>query len=120
MKSKRDARLRRGLRVKAMIKRNADRPRLVVFRSSLHIYAQIVSPAEKGDVVLVAASSMEKEVRTALQGSKVERAKQIGEILGKRAKEKNISKVAFDRSGYRYHGRVEALANGAREAGLNF
>ncbi len=120
MKSKIEARRRRGLKTKALIKRKSTRARLVVFRSALHVYAQIVQPTEKGDVVIVSASTMEKEIRQKLKGTKIQRAEEIGKIIGKRAKENDISDVAFDRSGYKYHGRVKALANGARAAGLNF
>lgn len=120
MKSKCDARRRRGLKTKALLRSQTDRARLVVFRSALHVYAQIVEPGEKGDLVLVSASTVEKEIRGKLKGTKIERAEQIGKILAKRAKEKNIVDVAFDRAGYKYHGRVKALANGARAEGLNF
>jgi large subunit ribosomal protein L18 len=120
MKSKIEARRRRGLKTKALLKRKSNRARLVVFRSAVHVYAQIVQSGDKGDVVLVSASTMEKEIRQALKGTKTERAEEIGKILGKRAKEKDIIDVAFDRSGYNYHGRIKALANGARAAGLNF
>lgn len=120
MKSKIEARLRRGRKTKAIIKKRGDRARLVVFRSLSHIYAQIVQPGEKGDVVIVAASTVEKDVRSGLKGTKVEQAEQIGKIIGQRAVEKSIKDVAFDRSGFQYHGRVAALAKGAREAGLNF
>ena len=114
MASKEAARIRRGSKTKAVIRRNG-RPRLVVHRSSAQIYAQIVIPGEYGDEVVVSCSSLEKSVRDTLKGNKVECALQVGQILGKRAKEKNISEVAFDRSGYKYHGRVAALAKGARE-----
>lgn len=120
MKSKVDARRRRGLKTKALLRSKSSRPRLVVFRSAVHVYAQIVQPSEKGDVVLVSASTIEKEIRQKLKGTKTERAEEIGKILGKRAQEKGVNDVAFDRSGYNYHGRVKALANGARAAGLNF
>ena len=114
MASKEKARLRRGSKTKAVINRSG-RPRLVVHRSACQIYAQIVVPGEKGDQVLVSCSSLEKGLREKLKGNKVERAFQIGQILGQRAKDKDLLQVAFDRSGYKYHGRVEALAKGARE-----
>lgn len=120
MKNKVDARHRRGLKTKANLKRQSDRARLVVFRSAAHMYAQIVKPSIKGDIVIVSASSVEKEIQSQLKGTKVEKAECIGKILGERAKEKNILEVAFDRNGFKYHGRVKALANGARAAGINF
>ena len=115
MATKEQARIRRGSKTKAVI-RQSGRPRLVVHRSACHIYAQIVVPGEHVDRVLVSCSSLEKEVRKTLKGNKVERALQVGKILGQRAKEINVIEVAFDRSGYKYHGRVKALATGAREA----
>ena len=78
------------------------------------------NPGENGDRVLVSCSSLEKDLRKTLKGNKVERAFQIGQLLGQRAKEQNLLEVAFDRSGYKYHGRVKALAEGARESGLIF
>lgn len=115
MATKKRARIRRGSKTKAVI-RQSGRPRLVVHRSSCQIYAQIVVSGDSGDRVLVACSSLEKDVRDTLKGNKVERAFQVGQLLGQRAKELNVVEVAFDRSGYKYHGRVKALADGAREA----
>ena len=117
-KSKR--RIRRGLKAKIIQARNSSRPRLVVFRSTCHIYSQIVVSDPKGDKVIAAASTVDKELKTALKGNKVEQAKIVGQLLAKRAMSKDISEVSFDRAGYKYHGRVKALADGAREAGLNF
>lgn len=114
MITKEQARIRRGSKTKAVIRRSG-RPRLVVHRSSCHIYAQIVVPGESGDRVLVSCSSAEKGLKGTLKGTKVERALQVGQLLGQRAKEQNLLEVAFDRSGYKYHGRVKALADGARE-----
>ncbi len=114
MATKEQARIRRGSKTKAVIHRSG-RPRLVVYRSACQIYAQIVVPGENGDRVLVSCSSLEKDLRKTLKGNKVERAFQIGQLLGQRAKEKDLLEVAFDRSGYKYHGRVKALAEGARE-----
>lgn len=113
------ARSRRGKKTKAVI-RNSTRPRLVVFRSNCNIYAQIIVPSEMGDKVLVSSSTLDKDLRTQLEGSKVDRAFEVGKLLGTRALALNIKDVAFDRAGYRYHGRVKHLATGAREAGLNF
>ncbi|HHF7346678.1 TPA: 50S ribosomal protein L18 [Legionella feeleii] len=117
--NKQKARTRRGLKAKAIL-RHSSRPRLVVYRSGVHIYSQIVTRGEKGDVVLVSSSTLDKELKAALKGTKVERAQQVGKLLGQRAKAKKIIDVSFDRAGYKYHGRVKALAEGAREAGLNF
>lgn len=113
------ARVRRGLKTKAIL-RHSTRPRLVVHRSVSHIYCQIIVRAEKGDKVLVSASTLDKELNSVLTGTKVEQAQQVGKLLGERAKAMQIVDVAFDRSGYKYHGRVKALADAAREAGLNF
>lgn len=115
------ARNRRAKKSRSVIlTAKSRRPRLVVHRSGLHIYSQIVICAEGGDLVLVTASTLDKELRTTLAGNKSEQATQVGKLLALRAKEKNILDVAFDRAGYRYHGRVKALAQGAREGGLNF
>lgn len=114
-----DSRKRRGSKTKARIKIN-DRPRLVVFRSSVHIYAQIVSRGEQGDLILASCSTVDKEVKPQVSGTKTEQAECVGKILAQRAKNKMIEKVAFDRSGYKYHGRIAALAKGAREEGLIF
>lgn len=110
------ARAKRHARVRAKVFGTANRPRLSVFRSDKHLYAQIID-----DVLgrtLVAASTIEKSF-TAYGGNK-KAAEMVGEILGKRCLEKGISKVVFDRGGYLYHGRVKALADKAREAGLEF
>lgn len=115
-----NSRNRRGLKTKALI-RKSGRLRLVVYRSGVHIYTQIVKADQLGDKVLVVCSTNDKELRSSLTGkSKVEQADLVGKLLGKRAKEQGITEVAFDRAGYKYHGRVKALANGAREAGLVF
>ena len=115
MATKERARIRRGSKTKAVISRSG-RPRLVVHRSASQIYAQIVVSESKGDRVVVSCSSLEKAVRDSFKGTKIERAFQVGQLLGQRAKEQGLSQVAFDRSGYKYHGRVESLAKGAREA----
>lgn len=113
------ARVRRGLKTKAIL-RHSDRPRLVVHRSGVHTYAQIIVRSEKGDIVVASSSTLDKELRASLNGTKVEKAQQVGKLLAERAKAKQISKVSFDRAGYKYHGRIKALADGAREAGLDF
>jgi large subunit ribosomal protein L18 len=113
------ARKRRGLKAKAVIAKT-NRPRLVVNRSAVHIYAQIVARGEKGDQVIVSCSTLDKALKATLSGNKTEQALLVGKHLAERAKEQNVVDVAFDRSGYKYHGRIKALATGAREAGLNF
>jgi large subunit ribosomal protein L18 len=111
---------RRTARVRRTIKRAASgRARLSIFRSSEHIYAQIIDD-EKGKT-LAAASSIEKEMRTSLKtGADVSAAKAVGKLVAERALGKGIADVVFDRGGYRYHGRVKALAEAAREGGLKF
>jgi large subunit ribosomal protein L18 len=104
-------------RIRGIIKGTAERPRLSVFRSNKEIYAQIIDDV-KG-VTLVSASSREKDV-AAEKGTKTEKAKLVGLNLGKKALAAGITTVSFDRNGYLYHGRVKSLADGAREAGLNF
>jgi large subunit ribosomal protein L18 len=112
--------LRRKRSVRRTLKRAAyGRPRLSVFRSSKHIYAQVIDDV-KGET-LVAASSVEKEVRGgAKTGANVDAAKAVGLRLAERAKEKGVKQVIFDRGAYLYHGRVKALADAAREGGLEF
>lgn len=97
------------------IRGNAGRPRLAVFRSITHIYAQLID--DEAGRTLVAASSVDAKDAT---GKKTERAKAVGAMLGERAKAKGISEAVFDRGGYRYHGRIKALGDGARSAGLRF
>lgn len=117
--SKNEVRKRRHLRVRKKISGTADRPRLNVFRSAKHIYAQLIDD-QKG-VTLTSASTLDKELRGEIQnGGNVEAARKVGELIAKRAKEKGIEKVVFDRGGYLYHGRVKALAEAAREGGLEF
>jgi large subunit ribosomal protein L18 len=116
MSVKKEARLRRARRARAKISELRVN-RLCVYRSPRHIYAQIISPA--GNEVLVSASTVEKDVRSGSTGN-IEAAGKIGKLIAERAKEAGIEKVAFDRSGYAYHGRVKALAEAAREGGLEF
>lgn len=113
---KNKSRLRRHKRVRSKISGTAACPRLNVFRSSMHIYAQLIDD-EKG-VTLAAASSTEKGFGQ--YGGNVEAAKKVGLTIAERAKAAGITDVVFDRGGYVYHGRVAALAEGAREGGLNF
>ncbi|WP_110955705.1 50S ribosomal protein L18 [Anaerosinus massiliensis] len=113
---KNKARQRRHLRVRKNISGTAQKPRLNVFRSLSNIYAQIID--DVNGVTLVAASSKDKEFTT--YGGNIEAAKAVGAAVAKRAVEKGITEVIFDRGGYIYHGRVAALAEAAREAGLKF
>ena len=111
---KNEARLRRHRRVRGKISGTAERPRLDVFRSSKHIYAQIID--DVAGVTLVSASTMEKGFEGF--GGNVEAANKVGKMIAERALEKGIKVVVFDRGGFVYHGRVKALAEGAREGGL--
>ena len=116
---KNSERIKRHKRIRNKISGTPERPRLSVFRSSKHIYAQIID--DVNGVTLVAASTMEKSVADAVKEmTKSEQAKYVGGEIGRRALEKGVSTVVFDRSGYLYMGRLEALAEGAREAGLQF
>ena len=108
-------RARRHLRVRKKVTGSAARPRLVVNRSARHMFAQIVD--DTVGRTLAAASTLDASIRTA-EGDKTAKARQVGELLARRAKEAGIEAVVFDRGGYRYHGRVAALADGAREGGL--
>jgi large subunit ribosomal protein L18 len=118
MSDKRLARLRRARQTRIRIRENGA-ARLTVHRSNEHIYAQITTP--EGDKVLVAASSVEKDVRGQLKhGSTRKAAELVGQRIAAKAKEKGIESVAFDRAGYRYHGRIKALADAARSGGLKF
>ncbi len=113
------ARKRRHRRVRKKISGTAERPRLNVFRSLRHIYAQIIDD-DRGRT-LVAASTQDPALRDQLAGlDKTAQAKVVGQALAERAQAKSVRQVIFDRGGYKYHGRVKALANGAREGGLEF
>ena len=112
-----EARCERHARVRAKVVGTANVPRLNVFRSNSNIFAQIID--DEKAVTLVSASSIDKELKLT-NGSNVEAATKVGELLAKRAKDKKIKKVVFDRGGYLYHGRVQALADAARENGLEF
>ena len=118
MEKKKAARLRRARKARAHIRR-MGKPRLTVHRSGQHIYAQVIS-SEDGNV-LAAASTLQSEVREGLKStSNKEAAAAVGKIVAERAVEAGVKDVAFDRSGYQYHGRVKELADAAREAGLKF
>ncbi len=108
-------RVRRHLRVRKKVSGSAVRPRLVVNRSARHIFAQIVD--DSVGRTLAAASTLDAPIRTG-EGDKTAKARQVGELLARRAAEAGIEAVVFDRGGYRYHGRIAALADGAREGGL--
>lgn len=118
--SRAEARLRRKKRVRKNVKGRPERPRLSVFRTARHIYAQIIDDATAR--TLIDASSLSKDIRPLIQGkgANKEGAAMIGELIAKRAKEKGIKKIIFDRNGFLYHGRVKALADAAREHGLEF
>ena len=115
--SRNEARLERHKRVRAKVSGTKDVPRLNVFRSAKHISVQIIDDAT--GKTLVSASTMDKDLKIT-NGGNIEAAKQIGAEIAKRAKKAKITKVVFDRGGYEYHGRVEALADAARENGLEF
>ena len=118
-RSPRELRIRRHLRVRKRVAGSAERPRLSIFRSNIHIYAQVIDDASGR--TLVAASSKDASLATAITGKpKLERAKAVGQLIAERAKAVGIDKVVFDRGGFKYHGRVQALADAAREAGLTF
>ncbi|HPT49918.1 MAG TPA: 50S ribosomal protein L18 [Accumulibacter sp.] len=115
---KKQARLRRARKTRAKIA-ELKTVRLSVYRSNCHIYAQVLSPC--GSKVLASASSLELELRKTLtNGGNVDAAKRIGQLIAERARLAGVDQVAFDRSGFQYHGRIKALADAAREAGLRF
>lgn len=112
-------RVKRKLSVRKKISGTAERPRLSVFRSAKHIYVQAID--DEANVTLCSASTVDKDVRSAATGvKKKDAATQVGAALAKRLIEKGVKAAVFDRNGYRYHGRVAAVATGAREAGLEF
>jgi large subunit ribosomal protein L18 len=116
MSAKNDSRLRRARRARTRI-RDLGINRLSVHRTPRHIYAQIIAPA--GDKVLASASTLDSDLRKGATGN-MSAAAAVGQLVAKRAKEVGVDKVAFDRGGYKYHGRVKALADAARETGLEF
>ena len=111
--TKLQSRERRKVRVRAKISGTADRPRLSIFRSNANIYAQLID--DKNAITLASSSD-----QTIKKGNKTEKATEVGKDIAKKAQEKNIENIVFDRSGYKYHGRVKAIAEAAREAGLKF
>ncbi|MBM7865875.1 50S ribosomal protein L18 [Heliobacterium gestii] len=113
------ARLKKHMRIRKRVQGTEERPRLCVFRSLNHIYAQVVNDVTGR--TLVAASSLDGDFKAAnVSGGNIEGAKKVGELVAKKALEQGIEKVVFDRGGYIYHGRIAALAEAAREAGLQF
>jgi len=118
-KERRQARVKRQVRVRTKVRGTAERPRLSVFRSARHITAQIID--DVSNTTLVYASTNVKDVSDGLKYTgNVDAAKAVGEVIAKKALEKNIKQVVFDRNGFLYHGRIKALADAAREAGLSF
>jgi large subunit ribosomal protein L18 len=118
-KSNQEKRERRKASIRKKVNGTAERPRLSVFRSSKHIYAQVIDDEAKKTIAT--ASTLDEALQGELTGlKKAERAKKIGAAIAKKLKDKGIDKVVFDRNGYIYHGRVMALADAAREAGLKF
>jgi large subunit ribosomal protein L18 len=119
IKSRSEARLGRHTRVRGRVTGTPERPRLNVFRSITEIYAQLID--DKAGHTLASASSIDHDLRAEMEGlNKTEQARRVGKMLAERAKEKGIDQVVFDRGGYRYIGRIKALADGAREGGLEF
>lgn len=114
---RRAARSRRHFRIRKTLRGTAEAPRLVVHRTSRHMHAQIID--DTVGHTLAAASTMEPEIRS-IEGDKKAKGAKVGEVLAQRAKEAGIEKVVFDRAGYKYHGRIAALADAAREGGLQF
>jgi large subunit ribosomal protein L18 len=119
-KSQLNARRRRHLRVRAKVGGTSERPRLNVFRSSAHIYAQVID--DSAGRTLAAASSLDDDVTGRLTDgrTKTDKARVVGQLVAERARAAGVSSVVFDRGGFKYHGRVKAVADGAREAGLEF
>ncbi len=119
MNSRLAARLKRKQRIKKKLSGNGERPRLSVFRSAKHIYAQIIDDQQGRTVVT--ASSLTSDLKEKLSGlKKTEAAREVGKLLAARAKAQGIQKVVFDRNGFLYHGRIKAVAEGCREQGLEF
>ncbi len=116
--NRKELRSKRHRRIRRHLFGSTERPRLCVYRSNKHIYAQLIDDALGKTVV--AASTLDAEVKDLEKTWNIDSAKAVGELLGKRAKENGVTAVVFDRGGYIYHGRVAAVAEGAREAGLDF
>ncbi len=129
IKYKSEARKKRHRSLRKRVIGTAERPRLAVFRSAKHIYAQVIDDEQKKTIVATSDQKVDKSAAPAAKegakdgakvGAKKARAKQVGTLIAQKCKEKGIQQVVFDRAGYKYHGRVSALAEGAREAGLKF
>lgn len=119
--SRNEQRIKRHMRIRQKIRGTPERPRLCVFKSLRHIYAQIIDDTPReGSRTLVSASTLDPEIRDKIKSDNVEAARLVGQILAQRALAKGIKKVVFDRGGYPYHGKVRALAEAAREGGLEF
>ncbi|MCP4603404.1 MAG: 50S ribosomal protein L18 [Proteobacteria bacterium] len=118
MKTKAERRSWRKKRIRKKVRGNVERPRLSVFRSASHIYAQVID--DDAHTTVIAASSLSEEISKNEKASKTEVAKKVGALVAQKCIEKNIKKVVFDRNGFVFHGRIEALAKGARESGLEF
>lgn len=117
--SRAEARVRRHNRVRKHLSGTAGRPRLCIYRSEAEIYAQVID--DEAGTTLVAASSIDHDLRVKVAGmTKTDQARAVGQLVAERAKEKGITQVVFDRGGFQYIGRVKALADGARQAGLEF
>ena len=117
--SRSKVRAKKHMRIRNRFSGSAERPRLAVFRSNNHVYAQVID--DVNGTTLVSASTLEKDIKTELKNTDdIEAATKIGDVVAKRALEKGIKAVVFDRGGYIYHGKVKALADAAREAGLEF
>jgi large subunit ribosomal protein L18 len=118
-KTRAESRLKRHIRVRKNVAGTLDRPRICVYRSLAEIYAQVID--DEAGHTLASASTVDHELREKVKGlKKTEQARLVGELVGKRALDKGIKQVVFDRGGFRYIGRVKALADGARKAGLDF
>jgi large subunit ribosomal protein L18 len=116
---KNDGRERRKLRIRKRVTGTTERPRITVFRSAKHIYAQVIDDSKGATLAFV--STLSKDLRGQIgENNKVDAAKKVGALLAEMCRSKNITKVVFDRNGYQYHGRIKALAQAAREAGLDF
>ena len=120
IKKKKNSRLRSKIKIRSKISGVKEKPRLTIYRSLNNIFAQLIDDSEGN--TLVSASSLSKELAEELKNAKgkTSKSKMVGKLVAKKALEKNISQVVFDRNGYRYHGRVKAIADGAREGGLKF
>lgn len=116
MSTKKESRLRRARKLRSKLK-SLGQTRLTIHRTPQHIYAQVIGP--EGNKILASASTVEKELRSAATGNS-DAAQKVGQLIAERAKSAGISRVTFDRAGFKYHGRVKALADAAREAGLEF